>query len=90
MSLLSVNMGINVKITDMKSSLELHERAMALAEGIISFQDEITNMREYNGKSTCISPFSDNDIAVRERAVRMLRRSYNNVLKELVTKSMEI
>ena len=72
----------------MKTQKELHETAIKLLKMIKKAESERTEMLKYNLREG-VDPFKNEELTFKCQVIARLQRSYNNVLKELVTKSME-
>ena len=72
----------------MKTQTELHESAIKLLKMIKKAESEKTEMLKYNLREG-VDPFKNEELTFKGQVITRLQRSYNNVLKELVTKSME-
>ena len=76
----------------MKTRVELHETALSLISLIEAAEKQRTEMLRYNvevAEPNGFRTWTDEELEFKCRVIVRLERSYNNVLKELVTKSME-
>ena len=76
----------------MKTQVELHESALSLLSLIKAAEGQRTEMLRYNvevAEPNGLRTYTDEELLFKCAVISRLKRSYNNVLKELVTKSME-